>query len=94
MQASPGRADIELRAYYLWESNGRPAGRAEEYWEKAIAMLDEESRIVAPIDEATAAGSLLTQHVSASKKIAMEDAAMTVATAPPAKSSTRRKKAG
>jgi hypothetical protein len=26
---------IRERAYHLWESEGRPEGRAEEYWERA-----------------------------------------------------------
>jgi hypothetical protein len=26
-------------AFYLWELDGSPAGRSEEYWEKARAQL-------------------------------------------------------
>ncbi len=26
---------IRLRAYHLWESEGRPEGQAAEYWERA-----------------------------------------------------------
>ncbi len=26
---------IRVRAYHLWEQDGRPEGRAEEYWERA-----------------------------------------------------------
>ena len=34
---------IRERAYHLWEADGRPEGRAEEYWERAKeAMNDEE----------------------------------------------------
>ncbi len=29
---------IRLRAYHLWESEGRPAGQAESYWERARAL--------------------------------------------------------
>jgi hypothetical protein len=29
---------IRERAYHLWESEGRPQGRAEEYWERARAL--------------------------------------------------------
>jgi len=30
--------DIRLRAYYLWEANGRPADRDEEFWRRACEM--------------------------------------------------------
>jgi Protein of unknown function (DUF2934) len=29
---------IRERAYYLWEGSGRPAGRDEEFWHRAIEM--------------------------------------------------------
>lgn len=53
-------AKLRLRAYYLWEADARPEGRLSEYWPKAQAMLDDEAKIAAPVDEATAAGALLT----------------------------------
>ncbi|MGI4984689.1 MAG: DUF2934 domain-containing protein [Janthinobacterium lividum] len=31
---------IRTRAYHLWEDDGRPAGRADEYWEKARALVE------------------------------------------------------
>jgi hypothetical protein len=31
-----------VRAYELWEKDGSPAGRAEEYWEQARAQIDEQ----------------------------------------------------
>ena len=33
---------IRERAYHLWEADGRPEGREQEYWERAEAMVDEE----------------------------------------------------
>ena len=30
---------IELRAYLLWEQEGRPFGRAEEFWHRASTEL-------------------------------------------------------
>jgi hypothetical protein len=33
---------IRVRAYELWEKNGSPEGRADEYWEQAKAQIDEE----------------------------------------------------
>jgi hypothetical protein len=33
---------IRVRAYELWEKDGSPAGRADEYWEQARAQIDEE----------------------------------------------------
>jgi hypothetical protein len=53
---------LRLRACYLWEADGRPEGRLSEYWPKAQAMLDDEAAIWAPVDEATAAGALLTKR--------------------------------
>jgi hypothetical protein len=57
-----------LRAYYLWEADGRPEGRAHEYWLRAGTTLDDEDVITAPIDEATAARSLLTKPPTAAVK--------------------------
>jgi len=54
---------LRLRAYYLWEVDGCPEGRLSEYWPKAQAMLDDESTIWAPVDEANAAGALLTKRL-------------------------------
>ncbi|MFM0004831.1 MULTISPECIES: DUF2934 domain-containing protein [Paraburkholderia] len=53
---------LRLRAYYLWEADGCPEGRLSEYWKKAQSMLDDEATIWAPVDEATAAGTLLTKR--------------------------------
>jgi hypothetical protein len=53
---------LRLRAYYLWEADGSPEGRLSEYWQKAKSMLDDEATIWASVDEATAAGTLLTKH--------------------------------
>jgi hypothetical protein len=36
---------VRERAYYLWESEGRPEGRALDYWQRAVGemqLLDEE----------------------------------------------------
>jgi hypothetical protein len=30
---------IRQRAYHLWEADGRPEGRAEEYWERARELI-------------------------------------------------------
>lgn len=27
---------VRLTAYFLWEQDGRPEGRAEEYWRRAL----------------------------------------------------------
>jgi hypothetical protein len=45
---------VRLTAYFLWEQDGRPEGRAEEYWRRALerhrnertydSWLDEEPR--------------------------------------------------
>lgn len=33
---------IRERAYALWDQDGRPEGRAEEYWEKARRLIEAE----------------------------------------------------
>jgi hypothetical protein len=33
--ALEGEDHIRVRAYHLWEANGRPEGRDLEFWEKA-----------------------------------------------------------
>jgi hypothetical protein len=33
---------IRERAYHLWEQDGAPEGRADEYWEKARRQIDAE----------------------------------------------------
>jgi hypothetical protein len=30
---------IRMRAYFLWEQDGRPEGRAEEYWQRAESQI-------------------------------------------------------
>jgi hypothetical protein len=33
---------IRERAYHLWEEDGRPEGREQDYWERAEAMIRKE----------------------------------------------------
>ena len=33
---------IRERAYHLWEADGRPKGREQDYWEQAEAMASKE----------------------------------------------------
>jgi Protein of unknown function (DUF2934) len=37
--ATPLNERIRLRAYHLWEADGRPAGRDVEFWERARALI-------------------------------------------------------
>ena len=95
METSRSDTRIHLRAYYLWEADGRPEGRADEYWAKAQAMLEEESRLTAPIDEATSARGLLTAEKQPTG-ISQESSKATSNTSrssSPKAPSTRRKKA-
>ena len=36
---------IRERAYHLWQADGRPDGRAEEYWERAKASENDEDHV-------------------------------------------------
>src|SRR5580698_6631904 len=49
---------LRLRAYYLWEADGRPEGRSHEYWEKARAWVLENATSAGPSEEMTAAESI------------------------------------
>lgn len=33
---------IRRRAYEMWERDGSPEGRAEEFWQRAITSIEEE----------------------------------------------------
>ena len=35
---------VRIRAYHLWEQDGRPLGRNDEYWTKALAEIHAEER--------------------------------------------------
>jgi hypothetical protein len=39
---------IRERAYSLWEEEGRPDGRAEEFWERARGLIEAEDDPNAP----------------------------------------------
>jgi hypothetical protein len=39
---------IRERAYALWEKDGRPEGRADEYWEQARRFIEAEDDPKAP----------------------------------------------
>jgi hypothetical protein len=40
--------DIRTRSYFLWEAEGRPQGRDMEFWFRATAQLEVESRTSVP----------------------------------------------
>ena len=33
---------VRLRAYHLWEMDGRPHGRNDQYWQTALAQIRDE----------------------------------------------------
>ena len=39
---------IRTLAFFLWEKDGSPEGRSEEYWEKARQQLVEDNSTVKP----------------------------------------------
>ena len=46
MSDEPKRNDerVRVRAYVLWEKDGRPHGRNEAYWNEALRQIQEEER--------------------------------------------------
>ena len=39
---------IRERAYHLWEVEGRPAGREDEYWNRAQELIQDELKSAYP----------------------------------------------
>jgi Protein of unknown function (DUF2934) len=39
---------IRHRAYLLWEAEGRPEGRQDEYWHRARELIEDERRTAYP----------------------------------------------
>jgi hypothetical protein len=39
---------IRERAYQLWQSEGSPEGREEEYWHRALEMIEAEAKTSYP----------------------------------------------
>ncbi|TLU73138.1 DUF2934 domain-containing protein [Lichenicoccus roseus] len=46
MNDEPNRNDerVRVRAYVLWERDGRPHGRNEAYWAEALRQIQDEER--------------------------------------------------
>jgi hypothetical protein len=42
--AEPTEKEINNRAYEIWERNGRPEGRDEEFWNQALQELRNEDK--------------------------------------------------
>jgi hypothetical protein len=42
--ANPTEKEIKKRAYKLWELNGKPEGREEEFWQQAEQELRNEDK--------------------------------------------------
>lgn len=42
---TPHESEIRARAYALWESDGSPEGRADDYWHRAERELSEEMNL-------------------------------------------------
>ena len=49
MNKEPKRNDerVRVRAYELWEKDGRPHGRNEEYWTEALRQIREQDQLKA-----------------------------------------------
>ena len=40
--------NVQMRAYLLWEMEGQPEGRAEEYWHRARERIEGEAQSAYP----------------------------------------------
>ncbi len=57
---------IRERAYHLWEADGAPEGRAEEYWERARELIG--------MEESNGAGELPNPSVGGNGKEPVDEA--------------------
>ena len=46
--AMPSKKEIDARAYKLWEQNGQPEGRDDEFWHLAEQELLNEDKLSDP----------------------------------------------
>ena len=56
---------VRVAAYFLWENEGRPEGRADEHWERAAAIegqMGDEEKVMANRSDANLP-ALLTKDV-------------------------------
>jgi len=44
---------IRILAYELWERDGAPEGKSDDYWHAAVQLLSEEGDIEEPSDPAS-----------------------------------------
>jgi Protein of unknown function (DUF2934) len=49
--AKPSEKRIRRRAYEIWEENGRPAGRDDEFWVQAEREFQEAEKLAKEIGE-------------------------------------------
>ena len=45
---------VRVRAYRLWELDGRPHGRNDQYWQAALAQIRDEEHAAADVLQAEA----------------------------------------
>jgi cytochrome c peroxidase len=63
-----GREDrVRVQAYHMWEQAGAPADNAHEHWFRAEAVIDEEAKREAALDEAVAGSFPASDPLSATQ---------------------------
>ncbi|MDR5753480.1 MULTISPECIES: DUF2934 domain-containing protein [unclassified Caballeronia] len=77
-------AQIRVRAYHLWEADGRPDGRAEEFWRLAQAEMSAPTKTVKRRTKAAEqpAGASVSAKAVKPRKTAAPKAAPAAATKP------------
>jgi hypothetical protein len=48
-QAADAEMRIRERAYQLWQQDGAPEGKADEYWHRARQLLEDEKQSNNPV---------------------------------------------
>ena len=62
------REEISTRAYFIWEREGKPAGRAQEHWAKALAELRAEQKTLVASKGAPKRKAVVATAVAAIKR--------------------------
>ena len=84
------RAAIELRAYYIWEHEGRPEGRGAEHW--ALAEAGITSELIAK--KAVTPKTTVKKTVTTKKPTTGKPAPAPIAGLPKAEPSTKKSSGG
>ena len=83
--AQPSEDAIREQAYFLWEKDGRPPGRATEYWQLAIEVMGAKPKTAKATSNGAANGKAAKAAPSKPAKAAKPEKAAKASVSKPAK---------